>query len=250
MHETPNEPRRSDESTEDRRGQNHPSGNVPTGGQPPPPDGDDDIKDEDEHPAPSRRRILSGRRLAAAGCAVVLLAGGGAALALNDGGGDGDTATSLSDNGPSSPEDAAFEFAQCMRDNGIEDFPDPQVDASGDLSIGGSEVADQRDTEEFKAAEEACLPILEAAIPEGEGQKLTPEELAEVRDGWRAVAQCVRDRGFDFPDPEIDEYGRFKGIQAQGEGVEQAVEECINETSLSVPQDGEGGSSTGEDEGA
>jgi hypothetical protein len=29
----------------------------------------------------------------------------------------------------SDPVAAAFEFAQCMRDNGIVDFPDPQISA-------------------------------------------------------------------------------------------------------------------------
>jgi hypothetical protein len=249
MNETPDEPGRPDQ---DRRGQqNDPTARDPLGGQPPPPDeDDDDEEDEDEYQAPSRRRILTGGRLAAAGLAVVVLLGGGAALALNGGGGDGDDdTTSSSDDDGSSQEDALFEFAQCMRDHGLEDFPDPQVDADGGISIGGS-MADRRDSEEFKAAQEACEHILDDARPVPPvGQKLTPEELAVLRDQWRAVAQCVRDQGYDFADPEVDEYGRFK-IRADGEGVESAMEECANEIGLGEPQGGEGGSSTGGEGGA
>jgi hypothetical protein len=110
-------------------------------------------------------------------------------------------------------------------------------------------VADQRDTEEFKAAEEACQHILDDAAPTPESQKLTPNELAELRDQWLAVAQCVRDRGYDFADPEVDDYGRFK-VRAEGEGVEQAIQECAEESGLGEPQDGEGASSTSEEGGA
>ena len=49
--------------------------------------------------------------------------------------------------------EAAFEFAQCMRDNGIEDFADPQVRADGDFFL--SPPADVGD-EELQVADEAC----------------------------------------------------------------------------------------------
>jgi hypothetical protein len=240
MDDTPDEPRGADE---DRDGpQNDPTVMGRLSGQsPPPPDDDDDEEDEEEHEAPSRRGVPSGSRLAAGAVAVVVLLGGGAALALNGGGG-GDDSASATDDDRSSQEDAAFEFAECMRDNGIEDFPDPQVGADGGISIRGPG-ADRRESDEFKAAEEACHPILDEAAPEG-GQKLTPDELAELKDQWLAVAQCVRDRGYDFADPEVDEYGRFK-IRAEGEGVEQAIEECGNESGLGGPQGGEGEPSTG-----
>jgi hypothetical protein len=249
MNETPDQPRRPDQDRRDQH--NDPTARDPLDGHPPPPDDDDDDEDqndEDEHQAPSRRRILSRGRLAAAGVAVVVLLGGGAALALNgDGAGDSDTASS-SDDDPSSPEDAAFEFARCMRDNGIEDFPDPQVSEDGGISFGGS-LADQRDTEEFQAAEEACQHLLDDAAPTPEGQPLTPEERAELQDQWHTVAQCVRDQGYDFADPEVDEYGRFR-MKAVGDGVEQAIEDCINESGLGEPRGGDSGSSSGEVGGA
>jgi hypothetical protein len=245
MNEPPDQPRRPDE---DRRGQrNDPAAMDPLGGQRPPPDDpNEDEEDEDEYPAaPSRRGILSGARLAAAGVAVVVLLGGGAALALNGGGGgdDGDTASSA-DDGRSSEEDAAFEFAQCMRDNGIEDFPDPQVDTDGEgISM---RPPDGVTPEEMEPATAGCEHILEDAVPEGV-EILTPEERAELQDQWRAVAQCVRDQGYDMADPDVDEYGRLK-IRAEGDGVEQAIEECGNEIGLGEPDGGEAGSSIGGEE--
>ena len=54
---------------------------------------------------------------------------------------------------------AAFEFAQCMRDNGIEDFADPQIRADGDFFL--SPPADV-DDEELQVADEACAHIAAA----------------------------------------------------------------------------------------
>ncbi|MBT2517818.1 hypothetical protein J7E29_10265 [Streptomyces sp. ISL-90] len=44
------------------------------------------------------------------------------------------------------------EFAKCMRENGIEDFPDPN--AEGGMMLNGDDV--DPESEEFQAAQEAC----------------------------------------------------------------------------------------------
>jgi hypothetical protein len=222
MNETPNEPRPPDDDH-----------------------GDDD--DVEEYQAPSRRRILSSGRLVAAGLTALVLLAVGVALAVDGDGDGGDDAASSSDDDRSSEEDAAFEFAQCMRDNGIEDFPDAEVSADGGISFGGF-AADERDTEEFRAAQEACQPILDAAAPAPQGQPLMPEERAELQDQWHVVAQCVRDQGYDFDDPEVDEYGRFR-MRAIGEGIEEAIEGCVNESDLGEQPGGESGSVGGEEGG-
>jgi hypothetical protein len=244
MNETPNEPVGPDE---DRRGQhNDPASSDPQGTQSlPPGEDEDDEEDLDAYPATSRRRILSGRRLAATGLVIVGLLGGGMALALNGGDGADDNTTSSSDSNGSSQEDALFEFSQCMRDNGIEEFPDPSAD--GGIDIGGTELEDQVNTEEFQAAQEECESILDEAAAES-GERLTPEELAEQRDRIVALAQCVRDRGYeDFPTPEVDDYGRVKGLGAPDIDP-SVVEECMQETDTGQSQGDDGGS--GEEEGA
>lgn len=55
--------------------------------------------------------------------------------------------------------DAMLEYAQCMRDNGYEDFPDPQV---GDNQAAPFPDID-RETPEFEQAHEACRHIMEEA---------------------------------------------------------------------------------------
>lgn len=63
--------------------------------------------------------------------------------------------------GPDSTEfqDTVLEFAQCMRDNGYEDFPDP--DFSDEAMAGGGIFGDiDPDSPEFQEANEACADIL------------------------------------------------------------------------------------------
>ncbi len=54
-----------------------------------------------------------------------------------------------------SQREAARKYAQCMRDNGVPDFPDP--DAKGQLTGAGHE---QRDAPKFLAAQQTCKPKL------------------------------------------------------------------------------------------
>ena len=61
--------------------------------------------------------------------------------------------------------EAAFEYAQCVRDNGIEDYPDPQVGEDGGVMVASPLDVTTASNEEVAAAQGACLPILEEAGP-------------------------------------------------------------------------------------
>ena len=63
--------------------------------------------------------------------------------------------------------EAAFEYAQCVRDNGIEDYPDPQVLEDGGVSIASPLDVTTAGNEEVAAAQAACQHILEEAGPQG-----------------------------------------------------------------------------------
>lgn len=78
-------------------------------------------------------------------------------------------------------------YAQCMRDHGIADFPDP--DAQGHLTWA----KDRDDRPQFNAADEPCPSLL----PQ-------PSEEKEQGLAWLLeVAECTREHGFpDFSDPE------------------------------------------------
>ena len=84
--------------------------------------------------------------------------------------------------------DKAVKFAECMRENGVSDFPDP--DASGEFVYRGRVTPAV-----FKKAINACKDL---QPPGTLSAKRSPEQQKE---GLK-FAQCIRDNGVkDFPDP-------------------------------------------------
>jgi hypothetical protein len=95
--------------------------------------------------------------------------------------------------------DKAMKFAECMRDNGVSEFPDP--DASGGLTIDGVLNGSSLDpsTPMWKEAIGACKDL------EPPGFTGDHEVSAEEQDARLEFAQCIRDNGVeDFPDPARD----------------------------------------------
>jgi hypothetical protein len=94
--------------------------------------------------------------------------------------------------------DQAVKFAECMRKNGVKEFPDP--DASGDLTIDRIANGSSVDTNSaaFKQAISACKDL---QPPGFTGGKRSPEQQQAAL----KFAQCIRDNGVkDFPDPTPD----------------------------------------------
>ena len=60
-------------------------------------------------------------------------------------------------------QEAAFEYAQCLRDNGIEDYPDPEMGEGGGVMIASPLDVTTAGNEEIAAAQAACQHILEVA---------------------------------------------------------------------------------------
>lgn len=118
------------------------------------------------------------------------------------------TASSRSD------EDAALEFAQCMRDEGI-DYVDPQIGADGSIDlVSGFSNIDPSDTaaaDDARAAFEVCGKVLD-------GTSLLPDQsqLEANEEALLEFAQCLRDEGIDVNDPDI---GSFGESQARGPGA-------------------------------
>jgi hypothetical protein len=86
-------------------------------------------------------------------------------------------------------QDAALAYAQCVRDNGHAEFPDP--DAEGRFQF----LIEEGSAPRFRAAAEACRDL----APEGmRDEGVTPEQL----DALIKLSQCVRENGVpEFPDP-------------------------------------------------
>ena len=165
-------------------------------------------------------------------------ASGDEIASLDDGAATDDStpdATAESDDEPVDPEEAFLEFAECMRDHGI-DMPDPQIvseggERGGAMVVEGGEGFDPND-EEFREADEACSPIMEDARGSFE---IDPEREAEMREQMLEFAQCMRDQGIDFPDPQFDGDGRVtmqvesgpgSGPDVDPEEMQAAAEEC------------------------
>jgi hypothetical protein len=99
-------------------------------------------------------------------------------------------------------EETILDFAACMRDNGVEDFEDPDFNADGSLSFrGGGEFSDV-DRETMRTAFEACQSHLEGlAFGPGSG------DFTEIEDRLLEFSVCMRDNGFDMPDPDFSDFG-------------------------------------------
>ncbi len=101
-------------------------------------------------------------------------------------------------NNTAGSHDQAVKFAECMRANGVKEFPDP--DASGaftiDAVINGSSI--DPNSAAFKQAISACKDLEPAGFT---GPKRSPEQQS----AGLKFAQCIRDNGVpDFPDPSPD----------------------------------------------
>jgi len=103
-------------------------------------------------------------------------------------------------------EATLMQASKCMRDNGIADFPDPVVDSTGNARPGqGLRNLDRNDPTVRKAFE-ACQKYFAAARPQ-----FSPEQQQKLQDGLLKYAKCMRENGFDMPDPQFGTGGGGPG---------------------------------------
>ena len=94
-----------------------------------------------------------------------------------------------------SNHEKSVKFAECMRANGVSEFPDP--DASGTLTldrvVNGSSL--NPSTPAWKSAIDACKDLEPSGFT---GRKRSPQE----QEAALKFAECMRENGVpDFPDP-------------------------------------------------
>ena len=140
---------------------------------------------------------MSGRRRPLVAFALVVFISAGCSKAPAGTGAGGNSGTG--DSGTTtSTRDQAVKFAECMRANGVNNFPDPS--ASGDFAIDTVANRSGVDTSSaaFAQARSACKDLEPSGFT---GSKRTPEQQQAAL----KFAQCIRDNGVkDFPDPAID----------------------------------------------
>jgi hypothetical protein len=98
---------------------------------------------------------------------------------------------------PGAPDamEQALAFAQCIRENGYPEFPDPDPDGGGvRVMMGGGGQSAAR----FRAAQEACRDLSPAGLA---ARGNDPERIEQLL----AFAQCMRENGVsEWPDPNAD----------------------------------------------
>ncbi|MFC0533067.1 hypothetical protein [Phytohabitans kaempferiae] len=157
------------------------------------------------------------------------------ALAACDGGPEASEVASVSGGGanPSASGSAGADgpermrqFAQCLRDNGLPDFPDPGPDGRMSQDFDRKKLL----SDAGKKALEACRDL---APNGGERGQLDPAQQDQLRE-W---AECMRANGIDIPDPDPDT-GGFLGLQ-EGLGIDPedpkfqaAMEACQDKFTL------------------
>jgi hypothetical protein len=89
----------------------------------------------------------------------------------------------------------AVKFSECMRANGVSNFPDP--DASGNLTI--DQVANGSKLDTSSPAWQQAISVCKSFEPSGfTGSKRSARQQSAARQ----FAQCIRQNGVpDFPDP-------------------------------------------------
>lgn len=119
--------------------------------------------------------------------------------------GSGGPSASASPSDARTDQQRLLDYAQCMRDNGVTNFPDPQFDGSGHVQLMMPQGVDKSVVD---AAQAKCQQLMPNG---GEAAHMDPQQLAQARQ----YSQCMRDHGVtNFPDP--NENG---GIQINGDAL-------------------------------
>jgi len=137
--------------------------------------------------------------------------------------------------------DSELLLAQCIRDNNYE-LEDPKK--PGDLRRILTPIfieMNQEEREEFYSLIEYCAEQYD--IPLDARDQATPEQQAELLDAELEIAQCIREKGLDVPDPTSENGLRdtlpqyvITGV-ISGKDLRVMVRECITENGYEVPED-------------
>jgi hypothetical protein len=111
----------------------------------------------------------------------------------------GDTIVQSAESESIPGEEAVLAFTACLRDEGL-DIADPGVDAEGNLVAPSMHVV---------AAKTLDIPVVHSAFETCRGLLdnvafgLSSEDLTGREDELLALAVCMRENGYDMPDPDF-----------------------------------------------
>ena len=183
------------------------------------------------------------RRLHRLPALIVVVAGLGAGAACSGSGGNPNGVATLNAadhkttdttakkaSGSTNPQDAALDYARCMREHGI-DMPDPDTSGGpGTLKFtapAGGKL--DGDGSKFEEADKACHDILGNAAP----ANVDPKQAQEMQDQALAFSRCMREHGINMPDPTFGSGGQMtmkidkdSGIDPSDPKFEEAQKAC------------------------
>jgi hypothetical protein len=110
-----------------------------------------------------------------------------------------------SDSNEADVEDAMIEFTECLREQGLE-VEDPEFDNDGNFRFNTpmGEFMERMNRDESRTAFNACSHLLM-----GVAQQFGSFDRTEMEDQLYEYAACMRDNGFDMPDPDFSNPGIF-----------------------------------------
>ena len=130
-------------------------------------------------------------------------------------------------------EQALLAFGACMRENGVESFPDPSLSSDGsvEFATGGGDPFADVDNDTAEAAVNACIGELAGVSFAPGGSDF---DLTEMQDAMVEFAACMRSNGIDFDDPDLSNFGfgdeglsnPFGELDVDDPAVMAAIEEC------------------------
>lgn len=145
------------------------------------------------------------------------------------------TSTSSAVDAELAAEESILALTQCLREEGA-DIPDPEFDDQGNFRLSSlmdlGEAAEVIDPDDLREAFEACSHHLD-----GVAQLIAAVDRTEFEDRMVAYAACMRENGYDMPDPsfsfgapemgEVPQHGPFGEIDVDDPEFAAANEVCI-----------------------
>ncbi len=140
--------------------------------------------------------------ITAGGALVLMLAacggGSGASSQVASLGGDNASSSATESTVAADSQQQWIDFAQCMRDNGV-DMQDPTFDADGNVQGGfGPESGLDMRSDDTRTAMEACSDLLPAGGPGGAGGAAF--DRTAIQEAFTSFTACLRDEGLDVDD--------------------------------------------------
>ena len=157
----------------------------------------------------------------------------------------GTTTTTAGTTSEADAQQAMLDFAQCMREHGI-DMPDPQFGDNGNASFSVGSEGTPADKTKLDDAQKACQSYLDKV--KSNAPPMDPAKVEAEKQRMLDFAQCMRDHGIDFPDPQISTDGGGLQVQLGGPGLDpnspgfkEANDACAAQVGLPQPGAGKGG---------